>query len=131
MGTEAQQGEKVLEYLLAISANSAKLGAIFIQESRSGKARKPSKPVVSANVTAMEKNVLAKWSATEVKNNLGAFLEAVFFAPVEIVRHGRTIAVTVTAREYEHLKRIESLYLRKTAEEDVDKTKPYNLDDLG
>jgi len=56
-------------------------------------------------------------TATEIKNALGRFLEAVQLEPIFISRSGRTSAVMLSSAEYERLKAIEDHYWGEKAKQ--------------
>jgi prevent-host-death family protein len=46
-------------------------------------------------------------TATELKNNLGAYLDAALTAPVFVQKSGRDVAVLISREHYNYLQRLE------------------------
>jgi prevent-host-death family protein len=50
---------------------------------------------------------IQKVTATELKNHLGAYLEAAIAAPVIVEKSGREVAVLISREHYTHLQALE------------------------
>ena len=49
-------------------------------------------------------------SAKDAKNRFGELLASVKAAPIEIQKHGRTVAVLLSSEEYQRIERMEDQY---------------------
>ncbi|MBF0479738.1 MAG: type II toxin-antitoxin system Phd/YefM family antitoxin [Candidatus Omnitrophica bacterium] len=56
-----------------------------------------------------------KITATEIKNHFGQYLEESISGPVFIEKTGRSVAVMVSAKEYERLTSLEDAYWAQKA----------------
>jgi prevent-host-death family protein len=50
---------------------------------------------------------MRKVTATELKNHVGAYLEATIAAPVTVEKSGREVAVLISRQHYTHLQALE------------------------
>lgn len=58
---------------------------------------------------------MKSFSATDLKNKTGLFVESILKEPVEIQKSGRTIAVAIPKEEYERLVEVENRYWAERA----------------